>query len=267
MTAGCFAQLTAYMASFQRFIRYAYRLPLIAWHAVIDLPIAVFLMLPIFHGVKVGHTSLEAWAVGWWSRGMMRIFGLRVKSIGVQSPVATLFVANHVSWLDIIALHGTRLMGFVAKQEINGWPVVGWMARRGQTIFHKRGSQDSLGGVLETMVRRLRTGRSVGAFPEGGTRNGTELGPFHARIFFAAVEAPAPVQPVAIQYGKDGASQSRIAFQKGESFGSNLWRLIGEPACDVEVHYLEPIQPEAFNGRSGIADTARARIAAALGLS
>ena len=254
------------MASFRRFIRYAYRLPLIAWHAVIDLPIAVFFMLPIFHGINIGNTTPEAWAVRWWSRGMMRIFGLRIRSTGVQSPVATLFVANHVSWVDIIVLHSTRLMGFVAKQEINGWPVVGWMARRAQTIFHKRGSQDSLGDVMDTMVRRLRTGRSVGAFPEGGTRDGKALGPFHARIFFAAVEAPAPVQPVAIQYGTNGHSQTRIAFHRGESFGGNLWRLLGEPACDVEVKYLQPIQPEEFEGRSRIADTARARIQTALGL-
>lgn len=252
------------MASFSRFIRYTYRLPLIAWHVIIDLPIAIFFMLPFLHGVKVGQTSLEAWATGWWARGIMRIFGLRIRATGTQSPVATLFVANHVSWVDIIVLHGTRLMGFVAKKEIAGWPLVGWMAKRAQTIFHKRGSQDSLGGVMETMVRRLRTGRSVGAFPEGGTRDGVELGPFHARIFYAAVEAPAPVQPVAIQYGRNGESQTRIAFHRGESFAGNFWRLLGEPACDVEVKYLTPIQPEEFEGRSRIADIARSRIQDAL---
>lgn len=254
------------MARFTRFIRYAYRLPWMAWHVVVFLPITVLLMLPVFHGVKVGETTLEAWAVRNWARGLMRIFGLRVRAVGVQSPGATLFVANHVSWVDIIVLHSTRLMGFVAKQEINGWPVVGWMARRAQTIFHKRGNQDSLGGVMETMIRRLRTGRSVGAFPEGGTRDGRALGPFHARIFFAAVEAPAPVQPIAIEYGTHGSSQTRIAFQPGESFAGNMWRLLGEPACDVQVKYLEAIQPQDFNGRSGIAETARLRIQEALGL-
>ena len=76
------------------------------------------------------------------------------------------------------------------------WPLVGWLAAQGQTIFHQRGSSDSLSGVMELMAARLREGRSVGVFPEGRTRGGDEVGPFHARIFTAAVEAHVPVQPV-----------------------------------------------------------------------
>src|SRR3546814_6893516 len=87
------------------------------------------------------------------------------------------------------------MMGFVAKREIAGWPLVGWLASRGETIFHQRGSTESLGGVLQVMLARLRSGHSVGVFPEGRTGHGDEVGPFHARIFLAAVEAGAPVPP------------------------------------------------------------------------
>src|SRR3546814_1826940 len=73
------------------------------------------------------------------------------------------------------------MMGFVAKREIAGWPLVGWLATRGETIFHQRGSQESLGGVLQVMLARLRSGHSVGVFPEGRTGHGDEVGPFHAR--------------------------------------------------------------------------------------
>src|SRR3546814_19924248 len=86
-----------------------------------------------------------------------------------------------------------------AKREIAGWPLVGWLATGGETIFHQRGSQESLGGVLQVMLARLRSGHSVGVFPEGRTGHGDEVGPFHARIFLAAVEAGAPVQPVALR--------------------------------------------------------------------
>jgi 1-acyl-sn-glycerol-3-phosphate acyltransferase len=161
-------------------------------------------------------------------------------------------------------LHSQRMMGFVAKDEIAGWPLVGWLAARGQTIFHRRGSTESLGGVLGEMVLRLQRGHSVGVFPEGGTRGGGEVGPFHARIFTAAVEAAVPVQPVALVYGEHGAAQQVVAFGKRESFAANFVRLLGEPARSATVHFLEPIPPGGEDGRRRIADLARARIVDAI---
>src|SRR3546814_3526737 len=109
------------------------------------------------------------------------------------------------------------MMGFVAKREIAGWPLVGWLATRGETIFHQRGSQESLGGVLQVMLARLRSGHSVGVFPEGRTGHGDEVGPFHARIFLAAVEAGAPVQPVALRYGADAPAQTIVAIGRAHA--------------------------------------------------
>ena len=142
--------------------------------------------------------------------------------------------------------------------------MAGWLAAQGQTIFHQRGSQESLGGVLQAMMRRLREGRSVGVFPEGRTRDGHTVGPFHARIFLAAVEAGVPVQPVALRYGEHGSAQTRVAFAPGESFFANFLRLLGEPACGAEVVFLPPIVPGDAEGRRRIAETARERIVAAM---
>jgi 1-acyl-sn-glycerol-3-phosphate acyltransferase len=156
------------------------------------------------------------------------------------------------------------MMGFVAKREIAGWPLVGWMAARGETIFHQRGSTESLGGVLHEMLARLRAGRSVGVVPEGRTRDGREVGPFHARIFLAAVEAGAPVQPVALRYGVGGVAQTAVAFRPGEDFVGNFLRLLGEPARIAEVRFLAPIAPGDAEGRRRIAELARDRIVAAM---
>jgi len=175
-----------------------------------------------------------------------------------------LFVANHVSWVDISILHSQRMMGFVAKREIASWPVVGWLAARGQTIFHQRGNTESLGGVMQVMADRLRAGKAVGVFPEGRTRGGHDVGPFHARIFQAAVETSVPVQPVALIYGVRGDAQTIVAFGPGESFFANFLRLLGEPARHTEVHFLEPIGTQDLEGRRRIAETSRARIVAAM---
>ena len=247
-----------------RILRYACRVPLLLWHLAVHLPIVLLLMSPLTGGIKVGGMRLEYRAIRWWSWMLMWVFGITVRSVGQALPGAAMFVANHVSWVDIVVLHSQRMMGFVAKREIASWPLIGWMAARAETIFHKRGSTESLGGVVEHMVERLRQGRSVGAFPEGGTRGGRGLGPFHARIFTAAVEANAPVQPVALRYGEGGSAQTRIAFQPRENFLQNFLRLLGDPACVADVVFLTPILPGDAEGRRRIAETARERIAGVL---
>ena len=247
-----------------RALRYLLRVPLLLWHALVDLPLVLLLIGPLTGGWMIAGERLDHRLIRAWSAGLMRVFGFRLRRVGTPLAGPTVFVANHVSWVDIVALHSQRMMGFVAKREIAGWPVVGWLANRGETIFHQRGSQESLGGVLHEMLARLRAGRSVGVFPEGRTRDGREVGPFHARIFLAAVEAGAPVQPVALRYGAGASAQTVVAFQPGESFLGNFLRLLGEPARDAELRFLAPIQPGDADGRRRIAETARERIVAAM---
>lgn len=244
--------------------RFAYRLPLLAWHVLVHLPVTLLSMLPPIGRIDVRGEPLEHRMIRWWQGGLMRVFGFKMHRRGVPLRGATLFVANHVSWVDIVALHSQRMMGFVAKREISKWPVVGFLATRGETIYHERGSSESMGGVLHEMLARLRAGRSVGVFPEGRTRDGSEIGPFHARIFLAAVEAGVRVQPVALRYGKRGSAQAVVAFAPGEHFAGNFLRLLGEPARDTEVWFLDPIDVSDAGGRRRIAELARERIVAAM---
>jgi len=250
-----------------RWFRYLYRMPLLLLHVLVGLPLTMAcIVLPPLARIAVGHAgdTLDQVMIRWWQGTLMRIFGFRLRRFGTPLPRPTLFVANHVCWVDICVLHSQRVMGFVAKREIAGWPLVGWLAARGQTIFHQRGSTESLGGVLQQMLARLREGRSVGVFPEGRTRGGHEVGPFHARIFQAAVEAQVPVQPVALRYGEHGQAQTIVAFGPRESFFANFLRLLGEPARVAEVHFLAPIAVQDVEGRRRIAETSRARIVEAM---
>ncbi len=249
-----------------RWFRYLYRVPLLLLHLSICLPITMLCVVaPPLARIRTGpDDTLDEVMIRWWQGNLMRVFGFRLRRFGTPLPGATLFVANHVSWVDISMLHSQRVMGFVAKREIAGWPLVGWLAAKGQTIFHQRGNTESLGGVLQEMLQRLRSGKPVGVFPEGRTRGGTEVGPFHARIFQAAVEAGVPVQPVALRYGERGNAQAVVAFGERESFFANIVRLLGEPPRLAEVHFLEPIRALDIEGRRRLADTSRQRIIAAM---
>jgi 1-acyl-sn-glycerol-3-phosphate acyltransferase len=245
-------------------LRYMWRTPWIFVHVVVAIPLTLLAFSPVGRNVQVRGERLEKWLQRWWSGGLVRRCGFRIEREGEPLPGAVLFVANHVSWLDIELMHSQRVMSFIAKAEIARWPLIGWLAQRAGTIFHRRGNRNSLSVVMEQAVERLRSGVAVGVFPEGGTGPGDRLRTFHARIFQTAVDAQVTVQPVAISYGRDGKMDLRVPFAAGESFFANVVRLIGDPGVTAKVRFLDPI-PLAAAGRRQTAEAARRAIAQALG--
>jgi 1-acyl-sn-glycerol-3-phosphate acyltransferase len=243
--------------------RILWRLPLLLLHVTLGLAITVVLLGPLGRALRWRGEPMDQWVLRTWSRLMVRAFGMRVRRVGAPLPGAAMFVANHVSWIDIVLMHSQRALGFVAKSEIERWPLIGWLATQGGTIYHHRGDNESLHGVMHQMLQRLQDGKAVGVFPEGRTCDGREINNFHARIFQPAVLAQVPVQPVALKYGAGGDAQTVIAFRKRENFIQNFWRLLGEPGRPVEVHFLEPASVDG-EGRRRLALVCRDRIIAAM---
>ncbi len=245
-------------------LRYAWRVPLLLLHALIAPFLAIAVFNPLGRRLRIGGERLDERATRWWSGRILRIFGMRIRRFGTPLPGAVLYVANHISWLDIELIHSQRAIHFVAKSEIERWPLVGWLASNAGTIFHRRGSTDSLASVMRRVVDCLRAGAAVGVFPEGGSGHGDRVGTFHARIFQVALDADVPVQPVALRYGRDGRQDPRVPFAHRESFGANFLRVLGGPPMDAEVHFLEPVAA-APDARRRMAEASRTRIVATLG--
>jgi 1-acyl-sn-glycerol-3-phosphate acyltransferase len=173
-----------------------------------------------------------------------------------------LVAANHISWLDIQVLHSIAPMGFVAKAEIGKWPLAGWVAGFGETIYHHRGSHHSASNVVDVMVQRLKAGRKVAIFAEGGILPGEGVKRFHARLFAAAIESESPVQPVMLRYVRAGNLYSAITFLPHENFMENFFRLLLQPACTVEVSFAAPIATHGKQRRE-LASEAQAIVATA----
>lgn len=258
-------ELHARPTSSVRWWRYAYRLPMLAWHLTVHLPVVLLLINPVTAKIVLANERLDYRLVRFWQGNLMRIFGFSLKRIGTPHAGACLSVANHVSWLDITLIHSQRVVHFVAKSEISRWPLIGWMARRAGTIYHRRGNTDSLNAVAQMMGQRMRGQDSVGVFPEGGSSTSFHVRTFHARIFQPALDADAPVQPIALRYTRAGELAHSVPFRENENFLQNFFRLLGEEGGVAEVHFL-PIVPLAGNARRALAQTARVQIAAVVGM-
>ena len=222
--------------------RLLYRVPLFLLHLLVVTPVTVLAQTPPGQHWRLGSRSIAEHFLRAWSHGLCRLFAVRPVVRGALPQAPHLVVANHLSWLDIQLMHSVGAMSFVAKAEIARWPLMGFLAKAGGTVFHQRGSHDSAAGVLDLMRARLVGGHHVAIFPEGGIRPGPGVKRFHARLFRAAVDSGCDVQPVMLRYLDRGALDHDITFRPGENLVMNMLRLLARAPVTGEVHLLPPIE-------------------------
>jgi 1-acyl-sn-glycerol-3-phosphate acyltransferase len=189
-----------------------------------------------------------------WSAKVLALFGLRLVTTGLpnhQNPSPRLIVANHVSWLDIIAIWATTDTVFVAKTEVGHWPVIGGLARRLGVIFVDRSKRSDAVNAGKAVGAALSAGRSVCVFPEGTSTEGRGLQPFHSALFQAAITTGAPVQPIAIRYFRPSGSLATEAAYTGDmSLVQSMWQLSGADPIDIDIGFLPPISSHGHDRRT-----------------
>ena len=194
----------------------------------------------------------------WWNRQLLNLLHVRVTVRGTPPRGPHLLVCNHISWLDIPVVAACELTRFVSKAEVHDWPVAGWLADAAGSFYIRRGA----GGtkhITRDMAEHLKKG-SVTLFPEGTTTDGSGMLRFQPRLFAAAIEGGAPVQPVALRYGRAANGENIAPYIGDDRLIDNLRRLLREPELRVELNYCEPIYPAAGQDRSSLAAAAHAAI-------
>jgi lyso-ornithine lipid O-acyltransferase len=193
-----------------------------------------------------------------------RVCGARVEVIGTHLRRDVFYVANHLSWVDILALAGASGTAFVAKAELAEAPVVGWLASLNRTVFVKREHRMGVAEQINALKEALVDNWSVTVFPEGTTTDGQSLLPFKTSML-SVLEPPPPgvlVQPVVLDYGPVAEWIGWIGVEGGVN---NAKRVLSRKGTfTLRLHYLEPFSPEDFRGRKAISIEARRRIEEAL---
>jgi len=219
-------------------------LTIVPFHLLVTLVARREIVPPVFLGV------------------MGRIAGMRVRTEGTPRPGA-LFLANHASWLDILALAGTTRSIFVAHSGLTVHGGLKWLCDQNDTVFIARDQRGSVAGQVE-QVRAALGKRPLTLFPEGTTNDGTALLPFRSSLL-AAVEPLAgevPIQPVALDY-RDAAE---IAWFAGEPGMVNVRKILARRRVELTIRFLEPLAGEALANRKTMTAAAQAAIAEALDL-
>ncbi len=225
--------------------------------------VAILLPMLVAHGVWQLFRRGSPWP-RLFLAGVARIAGARVTRHGAPARRDVVYISNHVSWLDILAIAGQTGSAFVAKSEIKTVPVVGWLADLNRTIYVSRDDRSGVAGQIDRLRDAIADTWSITIFPEGTTNDGRSLLPFKSSLLKILEPPPAGVvvQPLMLDYGSVGPEISWLGLESGKD---NALRLLSRPGTfPLGVHFLEPFRPDDCPGRKAIAAESRNRIAAAL---
>ena len=201
----------------------------------------------------------------WWAlpfayhKLCCRIMGLKVRIVGAPAPTRpTLFVSNHVSYLDIPVLGSILPVAFVAKADVARWPVYGWLARLQRTVFVDRRRNTTM-KQRDSLHVRLTEGEPLVLFPEGTSNDGNRILPFRSALLSVAEaappERPLTIQPVSIAYTSvNGVPlgwglRPLVAWYGGMELGGHLWRFSRLGLIEVVVQFHDPIRLGDFPSR------------------
>lgn len=196
--------------------------------------------------------------IGWWSAGLLRAMGVGLRIQGSARPGATLLIANHVSWLDVAALHAAVPQArFVSKADVLHWPLLGWLVKGAGTLFIERERKRDALRVVHAMAQALQAGQTVAVFPEGTTGPGPELLPFHANLLQAAIATATPIQPAVLRFAEGALAFSpAVEFVGDTTLLQSLWRVATARGLVAHVQLLPP-QASAHADRRALAEHLR----------
>lgn len=217
----------------------------------------------------------EDWPRKLWHRCNLAILGFRVHRVGKMSEKRPLLIAsNHVSWADIEIIGAFDDISFVARADVEGWPLVGWLSRMQRTIYVDRNRRGKAGKQANEIALRLAQGVPIVLFPEGTTGDGNMILPFKSTLFGAAQMAVADggldrvhVQPVALVYTRThGIAMGRqfrpkVSWIGDTDLAPHLVPVLKEGAIDIELHYGEPVEFAAGGDRKALAREMEQRVA------
>ena len=185
--------------------------------------------------------------------------GLQLQIKGRPASNARIFVANHVSWLDILAL-GTAVSGvFVSRHDLKNWPGIGLFARLAGTVFIDRSSLRSAVASSHTIVTRARENIRVMFFPEGKATNGDEVLSFKPFLFGGIVEEGFAVQPLTLLYthigGRPVTPEDRDTlywYLPEQNFPAHIWNVMKLPSVRGVAAFRQPLAPPVNPDRSDV---------------
>jgi len=212
----------------------------------------------------------EAWDRAWrrrwfslWGRGFAAIFGVKVVQRGTPPTVPFYLVCNHLSYLDVLLIVHQTGCGFVARGDLEHWPVVGPMCKKLDVLFIDRASKRDTVRINELIGHTIAQGDGICVFPESRIFCGRDVEAFKSSLIEPAIQLGMPVHYATVSYetppGSPPASRI-VGWWRPEPFFFHVARLLKHPGCTATVTFGEA--PIAGTDRKALAHDLREAVRA-----
>lgn len=181
--------------------------------------------------------------ITWWMQHIARLVGMRIVKYGEEPVPHALYVANHISFFDIIVISAMTNTTFISKDGIRKWPLVGQLSAGTGVVFIKRNKRSQIAQTIETTSNALKSGVTITVFPEGTTHFSDEPGKFHSSMYQAAIDAQVPIQAIALAYIRDGGHDRKAAYIREDNILLTLFRIMARPHTNVHAVFCPPTDP------------------------
>jgi lyso-ornithine lipid O-acyltransferase len=211
-------------------------------------------------------------------RIMASLLGLKISIKGIPSSARPLIVvANHISWLDIIAISSFLPAIFVTQHGVASWPIFGRLAKLSPSIFVNRDRRLEVAKTISCISDALARDEVVAIFPEGTSSDGTKILPFRSALLGAVREIlreaehlPAIlIQPISVAYVGPERRLAAWALEDEIEFVPHLIQVVGLRRIDVALTWEDPIPAEVSSDRKALSkqleETVRRSVAEAQG--
>jgi 1-acyl-sn-glycerol-3-phosphate acyltransferase len=212
------------------------------------------------------------WGVGgavWihgWCRRIVRVMGFRCEVAG-RIPRGGAVVSNHLSYLDILLYSSVQPFVMVAKTEVRGWPLLGWLTAQAGTVYVRRGGGPATyPAVNAAMAEAYRSGLPVLFFPEGTTTDGASVLPFRRGLFHSVLNNGVSLRTAALRYSLEPCSVNRgatvgedVCWWGEMGFTSHMFWLMGLRGLEAQIRFGDEVLQR--QDRFVLSETAQVRVA------
>ncbi|PCK00226.1 MAG: 1-acyl-sn-glycerol-3-phosphate acyltransferase [Zetaproteobacteria bacterium] len=212
------------------------------------------------------HTGKYAYTLPYlWQKAICTIFSIKVKVIGTPNKShQTIYISNHISYLDIPVLGSVIPASFVAKKDVASWPVFGFLSKLQQTAFISRNRADADKG-RQALNAMLEQNKSLIIFAEGTSTDGREVLPFKSSLFSIALQDNLPdilVQPITIKMKTINQKEISTQFDRDlyswhlnmdTPLGTHLWRFAKNQGAEISLTFHTPIKAQDYSDRKTLA--------------
>ncbi len=210
--------------------------------------ILVLIAIPIIFSPLTSKFAKRRQIASFLYRRFYGALNIQLTITGVPTSKPSLWVCNHISWLDILLLAGNNTVDFIAKTEVGEWPIVGYIIRKSGTLLISRDNKFQAYRSLPLLQKRIKTSIPVIVFPEGTTTDGSSTLPFKPMFYQAAIREKVMIQPISLQYFDESGELSHcVAFIDDDDFITSLKRILNQPKITAELHFLPAVSANEYH--------------------